>query len=159
MEGNREKETFLKLYEEVYKDMYRFALYTLKNQQDAEDVTGDAVADAYAGFSRLRSLDSFRPWIFRILSAKCKRKLKEYAFKTVELPDDLQDRSFGMEADCQVRQVFARLSQEERLIISMHIFAGYTSKEIAKILHKNENTIRSKESRALKKMEQWLQEV
>ena len=47
---------------------------------------------------------------------------------------------------------------EERLIISMHLFAGYTSREIARILHKNENTIRSKESRALAKMRQMLEE-
>lgn len=158
MEGNRDHQTFIRLYQEVYQDLYRFALYTLKNTHDAEDVTGDAVADAYESFGKLRSLDSFRPWIFKILSNKCKRKLKEYVYKTVELPDDLACMKNGMEADCQVRQAFAGLNEEERLIISMHIFAGYTSKEIGKILHKNENTIRSKESRALKKMERFLQE-
>lgn len=51
-----------------------------------------------------------------------------------------------------IRQEFFRLSDEERMIISMHLFAGYKSHEIASILHMNENTIRSKESRALKKM-------
>lgn len=158
MEENRDQQTFIRLYQEVYRDLYRFALYTLKNTHDAEDVTGDAVADAYENFGKLRSLDSFRPWIFKILSNKCKRKLKEYVNKTVELPDDLACRRDDMEADCQVRQAFAGLNEEERLIISMHIFAGYTSREIGKILHKNENTIRSKESRALKKMERLLQE-
>ena len=38
------------------------------------------------------------------------------------------------------------------MIISMHLFAGYTSKEIAELLKMNENTVRSKESRALKKL-------
>ena len=28
-------QAFAELYEEVYEDMYRFALYTLKNTQDA----------------------------------------------------------------------------------------------------------------------------
>ncbi|MBS6194014.1 MAG: sigma-70 family RNA polymerase sigma factor [Clostridiales bacterium] len=158
MEGNREQDTFIRLYEGVYQDMYRFALYTLKNTHDAEDVVGDAVADAFESFGKLRSLDSFRPWIFKILSNKCKRKLKEYVQKTVELPDDLKSTAAGLDEDCQVRQAFARLDREERLVISMHIFAGYTSREIGKILHKNENTIRSKESRALKKMERWMQE-
>lgn len=158
MEENRDQQTFIRLYEEIYQDLYRFALYTLKNSHDAEDVTGDTVADAYENFGKLRSLESFRPWIFKILSNKCKRKLKEYVNKTVELPDDLANDREGLEADCQVRQAFAKLTEEERLIISMHIFAGYTSREIGKILHKNENTIRSKESRALKKMERQLQE-
>lgn len=158
MEENRDQQTFIRLYGEVYQDLYHFALYTLKNIHDAEDVTSDAVTDAYESFSKLRSLDSFRPWIFKILSNKCKRKIKEYVNKTVELPDDLAGSREGLEQDCQVRQAFSKLEEEERLIISMHIFAGYTSKEIGKILHKNENTIRSKESRALKKMERLLQE-
>lgn len=158
MEGNRDQQTFIRLYQEIYQDLYRFALYTLKNKHDAEDVTGDAVADAYESFGKLRNLDSFRPWIFKILSNKCKRKLKEYVNRTVELPDDLAYSRQGLEEDCQVRQAFARLDEEERLIISMHIFAGYTSKEIGKILHKNENTVRSKESRALRKMERQLLE-
>lgn len=34
----------------------------------------------------------------------------------------------------------------------MHVFAGYSSREIAGILHMNANTVRSKESRALKKL-------
>ena len=158
MDGNRDKETFLTLYQQCSRDLYRFALYTLKNQQDAEDAVGDTVADAFAGFGKLRDLEAFRGWIFRILSNKCWRKLKEYVNKTVELPDDLSGMHTSMEENCHVRHVFARLSQEERLIISMHVFAGYTSREIGRILHKSDGTIRSKESRALKKMEQWLQE-
>lgn len=153
----KDQEAFAALYEMVYLDMYRLALYTLKNRHDAEDVVADAVADAYYGIGRLKNADAFKSWIFKILSNKCRRKLKEYTQKTVELPED-----FGTEKDfdeeVQVRHAFAKLSDEERLIISMHLFAGYTSREIAKILHKNENTIRSKESRALTKMKQMLEE-
>lgn len=158
MEEKRDQQTFVRLYQSVYRDMYRFALYTLKNAHDAEDTVSDAVADAFESFRKLRSTDSFKPWIFKILSNKCKRKLKEYVNKTVELPEDLGGGPETLTEDYQVRDAFGRLSEEERLIISMHIFAGYTSKEIGQILHKNENTIRSKESRALKKMELMLQE-
>lgn len=49
------------------------------------------------------------------------------------------------------------LSDEERLIIGMHQFAGYTGREIAEILHMNENTVRSKESRGLKKLAQKME--
>jgi RNA polymerase sigma factor (sigma-70 family) len=160
MEGSQKQQEFITLYEGIYQDLYRFALYTLRNVQDAEDVVGDTVADAYAGFGKLRNKDAFHSWIFKILSNKCKRKLKEYVSKTVELPEELSEEISGehtdMEENYQVRQAFFRLDEEERMIISMHIFAGYTSRETAKILHKNENTIRSRESRALKKMEQML---
>ncbi len=42
-------EAFSLLYQEVYRDLYRFALYTLKNIHDAEDVVSDTVADAWKG--------------------------------------------------------------------------------------------------------------
>ena len=54
--------------------------------------------------------------------------------------------------------LFMELPQEDRMIIAMHLFGGFTGKEIARQLHMNENTVRSRESRALKKMrEQWEQ--
>ena len=105
-------DAFAELYGSIYLDLYRFALYTLKNPADAEDAVSETVMDAFVSIRKLRSAESFKAWIFKILL----------------------------------------LEDEERLIISMHIFAGYTSKEIAKILHMNANTIRSKESRALKKL-------
>lgn len=49
-------------------------------------------------------------------------------------------------------KAFAELYQQIYPDISMHLFAGYTSREMAELLHMNENTIRSKESRALKKL-------
>jgi len=153
----RDKDAFAGLYELVYQDMYRFALYTLKNRQDAEDVVSDTVADAFESIRRLRSAEAFQGWIFKILSNKCKRKLKEYVRKTVEVPDDLcmgQDFTEG----ALVREAFAKLTDEERLIISMQLFAGYSSREIGQVLHKSDNTVRSSKSRALKKLEQLLKE-
>ena len=84
-------------------------------------------------------------------------RLKEYLIKPMELPSDLKTEE-DMTEKIQVREAFWALSDEERLIVSMHVFAGYTGKEIARILHKKEGTIRSKESRALKKMAQMLEE-
>ena len=79
-EGN--KEAFGILYETVYEDMYRFAWYTLRNPEDAKDVVAETVADAFETIGNLRDTSAFRGWIFKILSNKCKRKLKEYTKKT-----------------------------------------------------------------------------
>lgn len=153
-----DRDAFAELYGHVYQDLYRFALYTLKNRHDAEDVVADTVMAAYEQIQKLRSEDAFRGWIFKICSNICRRKLKEYINKTEELPDDLFDSAEDLSEDACVRAAFARLSEEERIIISMHIFAGYTSKEIGRILRMNDNTVRSKESRALKKMEEFMAE-
>ena len=151
---------FAELYEGIYENMYRFALYTLRNTADAEDVVSEAVTDAFISVRRLRREEAFRSWMFRILSNKCKDKLREYGKRPIEL----EDASVEAQGTCStedgaiVRKLFFELADEERLIIGMHLFCGYKSREIAEILHMNENTVRSKESRGLKKLEGKLQD-
>ena len=55
--------------------------------------------------------------------------------KTEELPDDIVSKDMDKIESMDMRNAFARLSNEERLIIGLNIFAGYTSKEIGKSLH------------------------
>lgn len=147
-------DAFAELYGSIYLDLYRFALYTLKNPADAEDAVSETVMDAFVSIRKLRSAESFKAWIFKILSAKCKQRFKQMQNQAVELPVDVpdEDNLTHLAEIIDLRRYFFLLEDEERLIISMHIFAGYTSKEIAKMLHMNANTIRSKESRALKKL-------
>lgn len=147
-------EAFAELYGEIYENMYRFALYTLRNTADAEDVVSEAVMDAFASIRKLRTEEAFKSWIFQILSNKCKDKLREYGKRTEELDEDVMNQHYGdgPEDAAITRKLFFELSDEERLIIGMHLFCGYKSREIAEILHMNENTVRSKESRGLKKM-------
>ena len=147
-------------YRQVYRDLYRFALYTLGNPQDAEDVVSDAVVDAYQSYGKLRNQEAFRAWIFKILTAKCKRKLKEYVNKTVELEESglaQEDREWTVEESQDVRDAFFTLSEEERLIISMSVFGGYNSREIGKSLLIRDTTVRSKLSRAFDKMQKVLE--
>lgn len=170
---HRNAHAFSLLYEMVYEDLYRMALYTLGNSHDAEDVVGDTVLDAYAGIGSLRDEMAFRRWIFKILSNKCKRKLKEYigrreheqAFYHPEDREDTIEETLAYEQD-DIKQVLDRdeigrafkvLSEEERLIVTMVVYAGYDSREVSKILHKNRNTVRSKYKRALDKLKQQIE--
>lgn len=145
---------FAKLYQTIYPDLYRFALYTLKSPTEAEDAVSEAVIDAFSSIQKLRREESFQCWMFKILSAKCKQHFREYYKIPAELDENMIDTSLSQDMDenLWVRHQFFQLEDEDRLIISMHLFAGYTSREIGEILHINENTVRSKESRALKKM-------
>lgn len=152
---------FEECYRREYRDMYRFALYTLGNPHDAEDAVSDAVVDAYAGCKRLRNPESFHPWIFKILTVKCKRKLKEYVNKTLELDEtaflDSREEHWNVEENQDIRAAFFTLSGQERLIISMSVFGGYNSREIGRTLFLKDATVRSKLSRALEKMQKKLE--
>ena len=78
MDDLKKPEVFAAYYEKVYRELYYFALHTLKNPQDAEDAVSETVTDAFAAVEKLRDNEKFRAWIFQILSNKCRRKLKEY---------------------------------------------------------------------------------
>lgn len=152
--------TFEENYSSNYKDLYRFALYTLGNPQDAEDVVGDAVVDAYQGYGRLRSQEAFRSWMFKILTVKCKRKLKEYVNKTVELTEygaNWDEREWMAEEFRDVKDAYFTLNEEERMIVSLSVFGGYNSREIGRSLFLRDTTVRSKLSRALSKMQKVLE--
>lgn len=164
-------DAFGRLYENVYKDLYRFAFFMLKDAHDAEDVVSDTVTDAFEGIGRLRKDEAFRGWIFRILANKCKRMLKGYAQRPViyqydekvpgnkaaEWKDRVTDeKNIGSEDMLDLQRAFKKLAQEDRLIIGLSFFGGYNSQEIAEILGKKPGTVRSRQSRALSQMKQEL---
>ncbi len=147
---------FARLYELIYKDLYRFALYTLHHAQDAEDAVSETVTDAFAQIGTLRDADAFRPWIFRILTAKCSRRIRQYMNPEMELSEELASSAPEPGEHMDVRQAFSSLPALDRMILSMTLFAGYTSQETGALLRLNPNTVRSRQSRALKRMGQML---
>lgn len=147
---------FALLYQTVYQDLYRFALYTLRHPQDAEDAVSEAVTDAFAQIASLRDASAFRSWMFRILTAKCSQRIRHYMNRETELDESIPVSDADTEEHLDTRRAFAALPAEDRLILSLNLFAGYSSKEIGVLLHLNANTVRSRQSRALKKMEALL---
>ncbi len=147
-----DKTAFAKLYEEVYQDLYRYAIWMLGHREDAEDVVADTVVDAYRQIGSLRSAEAFRGWIFRILSNKCRMMRKSYLQKTEELDADMADPARDFTEDVMLGQLWQRLEPIDREIISLHLFGGYTSVEIGEILGMNDATVRSREHRALARM-------
>ena len=148
---------FALLYETIYRDLYRFALYTLKNSHDAEDTVSDTVTDAFGQIASLRRPEAFRSWMFGILTNKCRAKLKTYLHKTVELPGDLSCVMPDLDEKNDVQKAFFTLESQDRLILSLNLFAGYSSREIGQLLDMNDSTVRSRQSRALKKMQELLE--
>lgn len=160
---NGDTASFCKLYELYYKDMYRFAYYTLGNSQDAEDVISETVLDAFTGIKNLKKPEKFKAWIFQILSTKCKRQLAVYVSNKEHIKQDVPEEQLIKEdhpyASClDVRTAYSALNETEKMIISLMVFAGYTSRETAKILKSTEGTIRSAKSRAFTKMSQYIKE-
>lgn len=148
---------FTELYRTVYKKLYQYALYTLDSAEDAEDAVSETVLDAYNGMAKLQKEEAFDGWIFKILQAKCNHRIREYydAHQT----DSLEDVDVGSDDTAEqtieredLREAFSRIEPLDREIITMHVLLGYKTAEIAHLLALNENTVRSREARALKRL-------
>ena len=154
MEQTGQMKRFLELYETVYKDMYRLACYYLGNTADAEDAVHDAALLACENFGKLRSEESFRAWIFKILVNRC-RSFQRKDKRREALPEGRETGyEPSMSSKTEMQELLLGLSEEERMIVVLSVFGGYKGKEIAHILGRNHSTIRSKYRRALKKLEQ-----
>ena len=145
-------EAFARLYAGIYEDLYHIAFYSLRNSHDACDAVSDTVIDAFCSIGKLRDQKAFRSWIMRILSAKIKRKQKEYFTAPIDIEEAVFESSDFDYLSFEVKETLENLDPESRLIISMSVLGGYSSREIAKICDLNANTVRSKLSRIKKRL-------
>lgn len=152
-----DEDMFVRMYEGVYKDLFRYALCVLGHVQEAEDAVGEAVMAAYGNIHKLRKPEAFKSWIFTILSNVCRKRLRALAKEASARGEEEWECLSGEERDqaaaMDVRRAFTILSEEEQEIIGLSVFGGYNSQEIGQMLGKKPGTVRSKQSRALKKME------
>ena len=135
---------FARLYEIYYKDLYHFALYYTKDSITAED--------AVSSLHKLRKNDAFKSWLFQITANECKKLLKQ---KSIYLSDASWQEPAAAEDGYltpEIQDELSQLSEPERRVITLSVFGGYTSREIAGILKKREGSIRSIKSRALAKL-------
>lgn len=154
-----DRAAFGRLYDAAARDLYRTALYTLGNAQDAEDVVAETFLEAWKGIHTLREEGNFRQWIMRILSVRCKRRIGGYVkergnidiedYVEEGVPDDTAPRA-------EVREAMSRLSPEERQIVVLSVLEGYTMREIGELLDLPQGTVSSKLHRTLKKLRRML---
>lgn len=156
---------FAALYDQVATDLYKIALYTLGNTYDAEDVVSETFMEAYKGIRNLRDENSFRPWIMRILSIRCKRKIGQYiqGKQNIDLEDFVETpNDVGPEtADCTdkvaVMAALDTLTPDERQIVILASLQGYTTREIGEMMDLPHGTVSSKLYRTLLKLRKQLE--
>lgn len=160
-----DRDSFAQVYQQIADDLYRVALYSLGNAHDAQDVVSETFMEAYKGLKNLRDENSFKPWIMRILSIRCKRKISQYISGRNELDiDDFLDLSQEEESvESKSTQKLAllaaldTLTTQERQIVALAVVQGYTVRETAEILNAPQGTVSSKLHRTLKKLRAQLE--
>lgn len=141
---------FVRNIVERYADMVlRIAYQNLKNKADAEDVTQEVFVRLVQA-NALEDEEHVKAWLIRVAINLCKDFRKTAWFrKRTSLTTDWQP--FSEEQQNLLEELW-RLPSKDCNIIYLYYYEGYSVPEIARILHKNENTLSSQLSRARKKL-------
>ena len=147
-----------KLYELVGTDVYAYALSKTASKENAEDITHDTFVKVWKSAKRYSPLGKPLAWIFTI-EVNLIRKLYNKSKMFVPLEEAIDVEPIGENFAEKIitndflKQLLNVLSEEERVVITLHIVSGLKHREIAKLLDKPLSTVLSKYNRSIKKLQ------
>lgn len=149
------------LYEEYYDKIARYVYVHIGSKEEAEDIAGEVFLKA------LKSLKSYREqgvpmqgWLFRIahnLTVDYLRKMDKR--RTVpsdsivlvgnDNPMDTAEKNIEFE---RVAEAMKQLTTEQREVINLRFFGGFTSKEVGGVLGKSDGAVREMQRAAIERL-------
>ncbi len=156
---NGNKESYSKLIVIIQKDLYKFAMSRLKNEDNVQDAIQNTILNAYLNIENLRNTKYFKSWITKILINECNRMyrdskkseklLEKYSNSTIEyIPKTLD-----------FDNIIEILDENKKKIFELFYKDQFTVKEISKKLNMSENTIKSELSRGRQKIRNSFKKV
>lgn len=147
-------DAFSALMQSQMQNMYKAAIAILNSDEDAADAIADTILICWEKLDQLKKPEFFRTWMTRILINKCKdiiRKRKRYSF--VEEVPDVSVQEEGYE-NVEWKDALNCLEEKYRLVAVLYYVEGFSTVEIGEMLGMPDSTIRSRLSRARRKLAQ-----
>ncbi|MCH5268801.1 MAG: sigma-70 family RNA polymerase sigma factor [Lachnospiraceae bacterium] len=143
-------------FEEVIKAeekfLFRLSYNIVHNIQDAEDAVSESVLKAWEKRSKVREPDKLKQWLVQIVINTSKTMLKK---RSRMVPCEEVAQTEYKEEGGNIWYWVEELKEKERIVVILYYYREFSVKEIARILHIPEGTVKSRLSKArgnLKKM-------
>ncbi|MGE8205919.1 sigma-70 family RNA polymerase sigma factor [Heyndrickxia sp. NPDC080065] len=153
-------QTFEELIKKEQDKLYKIAFSYIRNEQDALDIVQDSIIKGFKGFEKLTDKNYFSTWMTRILINTAMDHLKRK--KNVVMldlgwfnPGSSQENNTIASID--LAEVFDKLKPEQKTLIFLRYYYGYSISEIAKIMDKPEGTVKSQIHRTLQFIKEKLE--
>lgn len=147
-------DAFSALMQSQMQNMYKAARAILNSDEDAADAIADTILICWEKLGQLKKPEFFRTWMTRILINKCKdiiRRRKRYSF-VEEVPDvSVQEEGFE---NVEWKDALNCLEEKYRLVTVLYYVEGFSTVEIGEMLGMPDSTVRSRLSRARRKLAQ-----
>ena len=153
---------FEEIVNQYQRDLVNFHYRFVGNRPEAEDLAQDTFIKAYKKFDTLKEPGKLKSWLFQIarntvIDSFRKNKNKAFAMDSAILENipetasvDYQSRVAQMEVSKELEHCIAQLVKEDRAIIKLLYYEGFSYKDIGELLHMNQNTLKSRLHRARK---------
>ncbi len=160
-----DRTAFAELYDQYVDSVYRYLLYRLREPSDAEDLTSEVFTRAFANIHRYRwQGKSFLAWLYTIArNAVTDRRRRERptvdldtAFGLAEGGPTAHERAVLGEQVGALRGAVKHLTTEQQQVLSLRFVRDLSSREVARMLGKNEGAIRALQFRALGRLRKIL---
>jgi RNA polymerase sigma-70 factor, ECF subfamily len=129
---------------------YAVAYRILRDSTRAEDATQQALLTAWQRLRTLRDPDRFEAWFHRILVNRCRdelRRRRSWEGKLVLAGSSEEweaDSSVSVSDRDELERAFARLTAEQRAVVVLRHYLGWTTNEIADALAIPAGTVSSR---------------
>jgi RNA polymerase sigma-70 factor, ECF subfamily len=119
----------------------------LRDRDLAGDVAQEALVKIWRELPRLRDVDRFDGWAYRVLLNACRDEIRRRRPATVELLEIdgwIPDTSLSVSDRDQLERAFVRLSADQRSVVILHYYLDHSLAEIATIVDIPVGTVRSR---------------
>lgn len=158
--NHRDEQDFETLILHEQKKLYRVAYSYVRNEQDALDIVQETVIKGYKAFHKLKDVNLFSTWITRIL-INCAldhiRQSKDVIpFEAAFYNEDLNEENKAV-MTMDMEQAFEKLNPNQKTLILLRFYYGYSIPEISEIIEKPEGTVKSQLHRTLQFLKKKLE--
>ena len=139
--------------------VYRIAVNYLGDPSAAEDICQEVFLRLYRSGKQFESPEYCRNWLIHVAINECRRALTSpwrRIVTTDALPETVSDSDPAGES---VFQAVMELPRKYRIVLHLYYYEGYSTKEIAQLLHLPNATVRSQLDRGREKLKQRLLEA
>ncbi|MCM1083380.1 MAG: sigma-70 family RNA polymerase sigma factor [Clostridium sp.] len=140
--------------------VYRVALSYTKKEADAEDVVQSVFMKLFVTDTVFADEDHVRKWLIRVTVNECKNFWKSFWQQRVDSMEALDGEvSFSSEEKSELYYAVMDLPKKYRVVVHLFYYEGYSTQEIAALLHIRDSAVRNQLVRARKRLKQQLREA
>lgn len=140
-------------------NVFRAAFSICRNPEDAKDIVQDTFLKYFESNRQFESEEHIKAWLLKTAINKSKNTLRTFWHRNRSTFEDYMDQlPFQEPEDQEMLETVMSLPEAYRIVIYLYYYEDYSVKEIAKVLGKPENTIKSHLYRARKTLKDILKE-